>query len=125
MDIFVGNLPYDTEEAAIEEAFSAFGQVSNVKLLKDYDTGRSRGIAFVTMDDQQEAEAAIEAMDGEDFGGRPLKVNQARERGSRPPRRDGGGGRGGDFRRGGGGGGYRNGGGRGGDRGDRRGGNRW
>lgn len=131
MDIFVGNLPYELEESAIEEAFSEFGQVSNVKLLKDYDSGRSRGIAFVTMDDDQEAEAAIEAMEGAELGGRPLRVNQARERSSRPPRREGGGGgRGGDFRRSGGGGGYRggNGGGggfRGGRGGDRDRGNRW
>jgi len=133
MDIFVGNLPYDMEESAIEEAFSAYGQISNVKLLKDYDSGRSRGIAFVTMEDQQEAEAAIEGMDGVELGGRPLRVNEARERSSRPPRQGGGGGgRGGDFRRGGGGGGgYRggNGGGGGGFRGGRGGdrdrGNRW
>ena len=100
MDIFVGNLPYDVDETAIEEVFSAHGTVSNVKLLTDRDSGSSRGIAFVTMDDLKEAQAAIKAMDGEEIGGRAIKVNQAREReqGGRP------GGGGGGFRRNGGGG---------------------
>jgi RNA recognition motif-containing protein len=98
MDIFVGNLPYDVDETAIEEVFSAHGTVSNVKLLTDRDSGSSRGIAFVTMDDLKEAQATIKAMDGEEIGGRAIKVNQAREReqGGRPGggfRRNGGGGR--------------------------------
>ena len=97
MDIFVGNLPYDVDESAIEGAFAAHGTVSNVKLLTDRDSGRSRGIAFVTMNDLKEAQAAITAMDGEEIGGREVKVNQARERapnsGGGNFRRNSGGGR--------------------------------
>ena len=100
MDIFVGNLPYDIEENGIEEAFAAHGTVNRVKLLLDRETGRSRGIAFVTMDDFKEAQAAIKAMDGQDLGGRQINVNQARER-EQGPRQGGGD----NFRRGGGGGG--------------------
>ncbi len=114
MDIFVGNLPYEVEENAIEAAFAEHGTVARVKLLTDRETGRSRGIAFVTMDDFKEAQAAIKAMDGQELGGRPMKVNQAREREPRP----GGGGGGGYRSGGGGGGGYRSGGG-GGHRGGR------
>ncbi|WP_269541324.1 RNA recognition motif domain-containing protein [Cerasicoccus fimbriatus] len=100
MDIFVGNLPYDIEESGIEEAFAAHGTVNRVKLLLDRETGRSRGIAFVTMDDFKEAQAAIKAMDGQELGGRQINVNQAREREQGP--RQGGGDK---FRRSGGGGG--------------------
>lgn len=120
MDIFVGNLPYEVEESAIEAAFTAHGTVSKVKLLLDRETGRSRGMAFVTMEDFKEAQNAIKAMDGQDMGGRPMKVNQAREREERPSGgggfRSGGGGGGGGYRSGGGGGGggYRSGGGGGG-----------
>jgi RNA recognition motif-containing protein len=92
MDIYVGNLPFDVEESTIRSAFAAHGAVGNIKMLTDRDTGRSRGIAFVTMDDFKEAQAAIKAMDGEEFGGRPLKVNQARERGEPQGARQGGGG---------------------------------
>ena len=80
MEIFVGNLPYEVDESAIEGAFAAHGAVSNVKLLTDRESGRSRGIAFVSMDDLKEAQAAIKAMDGSEIGGREIKVNQARER---------------------------------------------
>ncbi len=106
MDIYVGNLSYEVEENAIKELFSSHGNVSGVKLLTDRETGRSRGIAFVTMDDFKEAQAAIKELDGTDFSGRPMKVNQARERESQGPRQGGGGG---NFR--GGGGGNRGGGG--------------
>lgn len=101
MDIFVGNLPYDADENAIKDAFSPYGAIARVKLLIDRDTGSSRGIAFVTMDDFKEAQNAIREMDGKELGGRALKVNQAREREDRAPRQGGGGG----FRQGGGGGG--------------------
>ncbi len=101
MDIFVGNLPYEVEESAIEAAFAAHGSVSKVKLLLDRETGRSRGIAFVTMDDLKEAQAAIKATDGQELAGRPMKVNQAREREASAPRSGGGGG---GYRSGGGGG---------------------
>jgi RNA recognition motif-containing protein len=139
MEIFVGNLPFSETEESIKELFGQYGQVDRVKLLTDYDTGRSRGTAFVTMEDFKAAQTAISELDGKELEGRPLRVNQARERSERGPGGGGGGGGGGGFRGGqgggggggfrgprggggGGGGGFR--GGRGGDRGDR-GGNRW
>ncbi|MCH8474598.1 MAG: RNA-binding protein [Opitutales bacterium] len=104
MDIYVGNLPFKTSEDALRDAFAQHGTVGNVKIISDFETGRSKGFAFVTMDDADEANNAIEALDGADFEGRPLKVNQARERTERRP--GGGGGGGGGFRpRNGGGGG--------------------
>lgn len=92
--IFVGNLPFKATESEIEEVFATYGVVHSVKLLTDRETGRPRGFGFVQMDDN-EAEAAIAALDGKDFGGRPLRVNEARERESRPQ----GGGGPGKFRR--------------------------
>ena len=90
MDIFVGNLPYELEESALEAAFGNYGSVNRVKIILDRETGRSRGIAFVTMDDQAEAQSAIENLDGSELGGRPIKVNEARPREDRPPPRGGG-----------------------------------
>lgn len=127
MDIYVGNLPYDLEESELEEVFGAYGTVGNVKIVKDFETGRSKGFAFVAMPEAGEAEEAIKNLSGADLGGRPMKVNAARPREERPPRRDYGGGGGGGYRGGreGGGGGYRGGregGGGGGYRGGREGG---
>ena len=99
MDIFVGNLSYEIEESAIQGVFATYGNVSGVKLLTDRETGRPRGIAFVTMDDFKEAQAAIKALDGEELGGRPMRVNKAHERGSQGARQGSG-----NFRRDGGGG---------------------
>lgn len=121
MDIYVGNLPYDTDEDAVSAVFGEYGTVAQTKIIIDHETGRSKGFAFVTMDDNAQGQAAIDALNGADFSGRPLKVNEARPREDRPkrdfggPRPGGGGGgfRGGDRRGGGGGGG---GGFRGGDR---------
>jgi len=98
MDIFVGNLPYELEESALEAAFGNYGSVNRVKIILDRETGRSRGIAFVTMDDQAEAQSAIENLDGSELGGRPIKVNEARPREDRPPPRGGGFGGGGGGR---------------------------
>ena len=117
MDIYVGNLSYDLDEQSLREAFEAHGQVENVKIVIDFDTGRSKGFGFVTMNNDDEGDAAIRALDGENVSGRNLKVNQARERESRPPRGGGGGGGGGGrggFGGGGGGRGGRGGGGGGG-----------
>ncbi|NJK93069.1 MAG: RNA-binding protein [Blastochloris sp.] len=83
--LFVGNLPFKATESELEEVFAAHGKVHSVKLLTDRETGRPRGFGFVQMDDA-EAEAAIRALDGQDFGGRPLRVNEAREREERPRR---------------------------------------
>ena len=88
MDIYVGNLPYDTDEQTIREAFSEYGNVENVNIIYDRHTGRAKGFAFVAMPDLKEAQSAIDALDNKDIGGRPIKVNQARPREERAPRGD-------------------------------------
>ena len=90
--IYVGNIPFDTTEEDLDGLFSAHGAVESVKIITDRETGRSRGFAFVEMD-AGAADAAIGALDGKDMGGRPLKVNEAREREQRGGGRGGGGGR--------------------------------
>jgi RNA recognition motif-containing protein len=112
--LYVGNLPYSVTEAALKEKFGPFGQVESVNLIVDRDTGRSKGFGFVEMSSEAEAQAVIKGLDGTDYEGRPLRINEAKPQ---QKRSGGGGGYGG----GGGGGGY-GGGGRG-DRGDR--GGRW
>jgi RNA recognition motif-containing protein len=82
--LFVGNLSFDTTESDLEEAFAAHGVVIEANLVTDRSTGRSRGFAFVTMSNDDEAESAIGAMNGVELKGRPLKVNEARPRESRP-----------------------------------------
>jgi RNA recognition motif-containing protein len=84
--LYIGNLGYDTQEEAVREAFAAYGEVSNVAVITDRDTGRSRGFAFVEMPKQEEAQAAMAALDGTMLGGRTLMVNEARDRGSTPSR---------------------------------------
>jgi hypothetical protein len=104
--LYVGNLSFNTNAEGVRAAFQDFGTVSDVHLVSDRETGRSRGFAFVTMGTPEEAQKAIEGMDGHTLDGRPLRVNEAEQR---QPR--GGGGGGGGFRGGGGGGGYGGGGG--------------
>ena len=104
MNIYVGNLGYSTTEQALQTAFEAFGQVSSVAIIKDKFSGESRGFGFVEMPSKEEAEKAIEGLNGKEVDGRALNVNQARPR---TERRGGGGGGGGGGRRGGGGGGSR------------------
>jgi RNA recognition motif-containing protein len=82
--IYVGNLPYNAGEAEIRELFGQHGTVHSVKLINDRETGKPRGFAFVEMDPDT-ADAAIKALNGADFGGRSLRVNEARERVSRAP----------------------------------------
>ena len=113
MKLFVGNLPFSATEEDIRSAFEAHGEVSDVAVIMDRETGRPRGFAFVEMPDSGQANAAIEALNNSDFGGRSMNVNEARPREDRPR----GGGGGGGFRGGGGGGGFRGGGGGGGNRG--------
>ncbi|MGE0134854.1 MAG: RNA recognition motif domain-containing protein [Dehalococcoidia bacterium] len=109
--IYVGNLPFSSREDDVRELFAQYGEVISVVLPTDRETGRPRGFGFVEMSGE-DATKAIDALNGRDFGGRALNVNQAREREDRP--RGGGGG----GRYGGGGGGYGSGGGGGyGDRG--------
>lgn len=82
-NLYVGNLPWSATEQEVRDAFSAYGEVLSVKLIEDRETGRPRGFGFVEMDDQGATEA-IESLDGSDFGGRNIKVNEARPRESRP-----------------------------------------
>ena len=88
MDIYVGNLPWSASDQEIADAFSQHGTVEKATIINDRDSGRSKGFGFVTMNDNDEANAAIEALNGYELGGRGLKVNEARPREERPPRRD-------------------------------------
>jgi RNA recognition motif-containing protein len=83
--IYVGNLPYSATEEDLRSAFESHGNVTDVVVMVDRVTGRSRGFAFVEMDDG-DAEKAIQAMNGADMDGRSLRVNEARPRGDRAPR---------------------------------------
>ena len=115
--LYVGNLSYSSTEAGLRAAFEADGrQVREVALITDRETGRPKGFAFIQMGSEQDAKAAIAALDGKELDGRSIKVNEAQERpaGGRP----GGGGGGGGGGRGGYGGGGGSGG--GGGRGERR-----
>jgi RNA recognition motif-containing protein len=79
--LYVGNLAYSTTEDALREVFEATGKaVSEVHVVMDRDTGRSRGFAFVQMASEADAQAIMEELDGKDLDGRPLRVNEARER---------------------------------------------
>ncbi len=97
--LYVGNLPYNTTEEELRTMFAQAGTVESVEVIKDRDTGNSKGFAFVTMGSQAEAEKAIQLFDGKALGRREIRVNIAR------PREDRGGGGGGGYGRGGGGGG--------------------
>ncbi len=101
--IYVGNLPFSAREEDIRQLFAQYGEVVSVALPTDRETGRPRGFGFVEME-EADAPKAIDALNGKDFGGRALNVNQAREREERP--RGGGGGYGGGGYGGSGGGGY-------------------
>ncbi|WP_320172883.1 RNA-binding protein [Maridesulfovibrio sp.] len=83
-NIYVGNLAWSTTEDEIRNAFEAYGEVASVKLIEDRETGRPRGFGFVEMRDDSAALSAIEALDGQDLGGRNLKVNEAKPRVERP-----------------------------------------
>ena len=80
ISIYVGNLPYDTTEEQVVELFKPFGEVNRAALVKDRETGRPRGFGFVEMPNDDEARKAIEALSGKDYEGRPLTVNEARNR---------------------------------------------
>lgn len=95
MNIYVGNLAFSTTETELEEAFGEYGQVKTVNIVKDRDTGRSRGFAFVEMRDAREGRDAIEGVNLRNIGGRSVTVNEARPR---EERRSGGGGGGGGGR---------------------------
>ena len=80
INIYVGNLSYNTTSESLRTAFEAHGEVSSAKVISDRDTGRSRGFGFVEMTDDSTAKNAIEAMNGAELDGRPLRVNEARPR---------------------------------------------
>ena len=108
--LYVGNIPYSATEQVLADTFGEYGTVESAKIIMDRDSGRSKGFAFVEMSSDEEAQAAISKLNGNDWEGRAMTVNEARPM---APREGGGGGGGG--RGGGGGGGGRGGGG----------GNRW
>ena len=98
MKLYVGNLPYSTTEEDLKEMFGAHGTVTSVSLINDRETGRSKGFGFVEFENDDDAKKAIDALHGQDFGGRALVVNEARPKTERPERREGGAPRGnGDF----------------------------
>lgn len=109
--LYVGNLPFSASEETLTEKFASAGAVTSATIIKDRDTGRSKGFGFVEMGSDSEAEQAISTLNGADFGGRAMVVSEARPQAPRTDRPGGG------F-----GGGRRE---RGGDRGGSRGGNRW
>ncbi len=86
MNIYVGNLPFEMTEETLQVVFTEFGEVSTARIITDRMTGRPRGFGFVEMTNKTEAEAAIGALNGKEFNGRPLTVNEAK------PRESGGGG---------------------------------
>ena len=90
MKLYVGNLSFDTTEAELREVFSQFGEISDLNLITDRDTGRPKGFGFVEMRNEQAARDAIKALDGQELGGRAIKVNEARPK---PQRSSGGRGR--------------------------------
>ena len=84
MKLYVGNLSFETTENDLQDAFAQHGQVSEVSLMMDRMTGKSRGFAFVTMNDKTAADAAMSALNGKELAGRTLTVNEARAREERP-----------------------------------------
>lgn len=98
--LYVGNLSYDTTDETLRDAFSKSGTVEEAAVLKDQVSGRSRGFGFVTMADDEGASNAIQMWNDHELDGRNIKVNEARPKTDRPPRRFGGGGGGGGFGRG-------------------------
>jgi RNA recognition motif-containing protein len=88
--LFVGNMSFQTTEADLTALFQPFGQIGRIHIVSDRETGRARGFAFVEMPNDAEAAKAIAALDGKEFGGRNLKVNEARPKGDRPGGNGGG-----------------------------------
>ena len=125
MKLYVGNLSFDTSNTELEQLFATVGTVESATVVEDRETGRSRGFGFVEMSTKEEGDNAIEQLNGKEFGGRELKVNEAKPRENRAGGGGGGygGGGGGGSRGGYGGGGYAGGG--GGYGGGRSGNNRW
>jgi cold-inducible RNA-binding protein len=93
--LYVGNLSYSVSSSDLQQLFAAFGTVQSAEVVGDRDSGRSKGFGFVEMSTDQEAQAAIQGLNGQERDGRPLTVNEARPREERPGGGGGGGGRGG------------------------------
>ena len=81
--IYVGNLPFSATEGELKELFEQYGSVTSINLITDRDTGRFRGFGFIEME-EADADSAIKSLNDQDFGGRPLRVNEARDRQPRP-----------------------------------------
>jgi RNA recognition motif-containing protein len=96
--LYVGNLPYQTTEADLQQLFEGSGQVASINVVRDRATGQARGFAFVEMSDTEGAQRAIKELDRHQYGGRNLTVNEAKPMESRGPRGNGGGGFGGQRR---------------------------
>ncbi len=103
MDIYVGNLPWTCNDDDLRDLFKSYGEVEGARVILDRETGRSRGFGFVQMPNAEEANQAIQGLNGQDHSGRPLRVNESQPK----PRTGGGGGGGGGYGGGGGGGGGR------------------
>ena len=86
MQLYVGNISLTITEADLHHIFEQFGSVTEIKVITDRETGQSRGFAFVTMSNEPEGRAAIKSLDGKEFGGRLLKVSEARPKEDRPTR---------------------------------------
>jgi cold-inducible RNA-binding protein len=91
LNIYVGNLSFDTSETELQAAFASYGAVSTARIATDRDTGRARGFGFVEMANQTEAQTAIQGLNGSNLQGRTLTVNEARPREDRRPAGNGGG----------------------------------
>jgi len=98
VNIFVGNLPYAATDSDLRKAFEAYGQVSSASVIVDKFTGKSRGFGFIEMPNAEQGQAAIAALNDQELHGRPMRVNEAKPREDRPPRREGGFGGGGGGR---------------------------
>lgn len=86
MQIYVGNMSYGTTENDLKELFGQFGDVDSVKIITDRETGRAKGFGFIAMNDDSAANTAIEELNGKDFDGRTLRINEAKPREERPRR---------------------------------------
>jgi len=86
--LYVGNLPFNTTDSDLEEAFGVHGAIASANVITDRETGRSRGFGFVEFENESDAQSAQAALDGQDFEGRTLRVNEAQERQQRPQTRN-------------------------------------
>jgi RNA recognition motif-containing protein len=88
MNIYIGNLSYNLTEQDLQKLFEAYGKVDRSNIISDRETGRSKGFGFIEMPEQSEGQKAIEELDGQDVDGRNIRVNEARPKEDRPPRRE-------------------------------------